>query len=81
MLAEAAHSGRVVAAMTRVQGEMSDLLAHLAPYESAREETAAEHRRVAEAVVAGDPQGAREAMRWHLESTAQLLESCLSAAV
>ena len=79
LLAEAAHSGRVVAAMTRVQGEMSDLLAQLTPYDSAREETAAEHRRVAEAVVAGDPQGAREAMRRHLESTARLLDARISA--
>ncbi len=79
LLAEAADSGRVVAAMTQVQGEMSDLLAQLEPHDSTREESATQHRAVAEAIASGDAQGAREAMRCHLESTVRLLDQRLSA--
>lgn len=79
LLAQAAHSGRVVAAMTKVQGELSDLLVAIEPQPSSREQAAAQHRRVAEAVAAGDPQGAREAMRSHLESTVRLVDQRLSA--
>jgi DNA-binding FadR family transcriptional regulator len=76
LLAQAAHSDRVVAAMTRVQGEMSDLLAAIAPT-SRREAAAEQHRQVAEAVVRGDAEAAREAMRAHLEDTVRMLEERL----
>ncbi len=78
LLAQAAHSDRVVAAMTRVQGEMSDLLACFDPNAERREVSAEQHRQVAEAVSRGDAEGAREAMRSHLETTAQLLDEQLA---
>ncbi len=79
LVAEAANSRRVVAATVRVQGEMSDLLTFLAPEPSGRAAVAEQHRQVAQAVARGDAQGAREAMRCHLESTAQLLDEHLAA--
>ena len=78
LLAQAAHSDRVVEAMTRVQGEMSDLLASLGPEMASRPAAAEEHRLVAEAVARGDAEGAREAMRCHLESTLKMLDERLA---
>jgi DNA-binding FadR family transcriptional regulator len=72
-LAEAANSDRVVAAMTRVQGELSDLLARVPSSEATRDKCVAQHRDVAEAIARGDGEGARSAMRSHLERTEQLL--------
>jgi GntR family transcriptional repressor for pyruvate dehydrogenase complex len=77
-LAEAANTGRVVEAMTQVQGELSDLLACVAPTGDVRELCAAEHRSVADAVAQGDAEAARLAMRSHLERTEQLLGERLS---
>lgn len=79
LLACAAHSDRVVAAMTQVQGEMSDLLVQIPLAAASRADTAAQHRRVADAVAAGDAEGAREAMRCHLEATSQLVDERLAA--
>jgi GntR family transcriptional repressor for pyruvate dehydrogenase complex len=79
LLAQAAHSGRVVAAMTRVQGEMSDLLIRINPVEETRPGAAEQHRQVALAVARGDASGAREAMRLHLHTTARLLDERLAA--
>lgn len=78
-LACAAQSERITVAMTSVQGEMSDLLVNFAPDLADRVEVAAQHRRVADAVVAGDGEAAREAMREHLEATARLLDEHLAA--
>lgn len=79
LLACSAQSDRITAEMTRVQGEMSDFLASLEPREPSRVETAAQHKQVADAVVAGDVQAAREAMRSHLEATSRLLDERLAA--
>jgi DNA-binding FadR family transcriptional regulator len=72
-LAEAAHSDRVLAAMTHMQGELSDLLASVAPTGTTREMCINQHSEVAKAVAAGDAGGAQDAMRDHLETTEQLL--------
>lgn len=79
LLAQAARSDRLVAAMTRVQGEMSDLLASITPRPDDREAAAEQHRLVAEAVADRDAERAREAMRFHLESTAQTLDERLAS--
>lgn len=68
-LAEAAHSERVVTAMTHVQGELSDLLTHLDRPSFAPADSAEQHREVASAVVRADAAGAREAMYAHLVAT------------
>jgi GntR family transcriptional repressor for pyruvate dehydrogenase complex len=72
-LAQAANSDRVVAAMTQVQGELSDLLARVPSNGTTRDSCVVEHREVAEAVARGDGDGARAAMRSHLERTELLL--------
>jgi DNA-binding FadR family transcriptional regulator len=72
-LAEAADSDRILAAMTRMQGELSDLLASVAPTGTTRETCIEQHCAVANAIAAGDVGAARDAMREHLETTEQLL--------
>jgi DNA-binding FadR family transcriptional regulator len=72
-LAEAANSDRVVAAMTQVQGEISDLFARLPTDLVSRKRALDQHREVAAAVVDGDAERARAAMRTHLEYVEQLL--------
>ena len=77
LLAEAAHSDRVVEATVCVQGEMSDLLSLFEPRPGGRGDVAEQHRLVAVAVADGDAEGAREAMRRHLEGTARLVDERL----
>ncbi len=72
-LAEATASDRLVVAMTRVQGELSDLFDRLAPPVSALAGSDDEHRRVVEALVRGDAGGARDALREHLTATERVL--------
>jgi DNA-binding GntR family transcriptional regulator len=59
--------------MTQMQGELSDLLASVAPNGATRENCIKQHCAVAEAIAAGDAGGARDAMRAHLETTEHLL--------
>jgi GntR family transcriptional regulator, transcriptional repressor for pyruvate dehydrogenase complex len=77
-LAEAAGSGDVVKAMTRVQGELSDVLTHLDRSEFAAADSAAQHRQVASAVAHRDVAGAQKAMRAHLTQTETCFGSLLS---
>jgi DNA-binding FadR family transcriptional regulator len=72
-LAAAADSDRMLAAMTRMQGELSDLLASVAPTGTTREVCIEQHCAVAKAIAVGDAASARDAMREHLETTEQLL--------
>lgn len=78
LLAQAARSPLVVDAMTRVQGELSDLFTHLElnnlQWGSAQEQ----HRAVADAVVDGDAARARDAMRAHLATTERYLDGALN---
>lgn len=76
-IAEAAHSERLVAAMTRVHGELSDLLTQLGCKPATRDVTPGQHQEVAAAVARGDAEGAREAMRTHLAGTEQTLDGVL----
>jgi DNA-binding FadR family transcriptional regulator len=72
-IAEASNTDRIVAAMTRVQGELSDLLARVAQTSESRDTCLAQHNAVADAVANGDAAEARAAMRSHLELTEMLL--------
>jgi DNA-binding FadR family transcriptional regulator len=59
--------------MTQVQGEISDLFARLPTDLVSRKRALDQHREVAAAVVDGDAERARAAMRTHLEYVEQLL--------
>ncbi len=72
-LAAAADSGRFLAAMTSMQGELSDLLASVSPTGVTRQDCLSQHCAIAEAVARADVSGARDAMREHLEATERLL--------
>jgi DNA-binding FadR family transcriptional regulator len=72
-IAEAADSPRVLAAITQMQGELSDLLHSVFPTGTTRETCIAQHCAVAEAIERGDTGGAQGAMREHLETTERLL--------
>ena len=77
-LAEAAQSERVVEAMTRVHGELSDLLTGVMGRDASRQICLEQHRDVATAVADGDAAEARTAMRSHLQRTEQLLEGLVA---
>jgi DNA-binding FadR family transcriptional regulator len=72
-LAEAAGNAQALAAITQMQGELSDLLASVAPTGTTREICIEQHCAVAKAVANGDARAAQDAMREHLETTEQLL--------
>ena len=77
-LAKAAHSGRIVDGMTRVQGELSDLFVRLEPPATSRATAAAEHRDIVTAVLRGAAADARDAMRKHLETTERILDGLMN---
>lgn len=72
-LAEAAHSPRLVTAMTEVQGQMSDLIARIAHPDEVLASSNAQHRRLI--ALLRDRNGSRAArlMRDHVEGTEHIL--------
>lgn len=78
-LAAAAQCERVVVAMTRVQGELSDLLTRAVGNDSDHQVCFEQHREVAAAVARGDAGEAQTAMRTHLERTERLLDELVGA--
>jgi GntR family transcriptional regulator, transcriptional repressor for pyruvate dehydrogenase complex len=72
-LAEAAHSPRLLAAMTVVQGEMSDLIAHIAHPDEVLKSSNAQHRRLVGLLRKGDMGRAVRLMREHMEGTEHIL--------
>jgi GntR family transcriptional regulator, transcriptional repressor for pyruvate dehydrogenase complex len=72
-IAEATGSARLVAAMTEVQGELSDLIAHIAHPDAVLTHANGEHRRVVSALAAGDGPRAVRLLRRHLEGTEHIL--------
>jgi GntR family transcriptional regulator, transcriptional repressor for pyruvate dehydrogenase complex len=80
-IAEAAHSPRLVSAMTDVQSQMSDLIALIAhpPEVLARSNT--QHGRLLEALRKGDGARAVRLMREHTEGTELILAGLLPAPV
>ncbi len=76
-LAEATGSPRVVAAMTEVQGLMTDLVARIAHPPEVLEHANAQHARLLSAVRAGDPGHALGVMSEHLHGTEHVLAGLL----
>jgi DNA-binding FadR family transcriptional regulator len=72
-VAEAARSPRLVAAMTEVQGQMSDLIALIAHPEQVLTHSNAQHRRLVTLLRRGDGSGAVDLMRQHIEGTEHIL--------
>jgi len=78
-LAEAARSHRLVAAMTEVQGDMSELISLIAhPYEVLAQSNA-QHARLVDLIEGHDAAGAAELVRKHLEGTEHILIGLLPA--
>jgi DNA-binding FadR family transcriptional regulator len=76
-LAEATRSSVLVRAMTEVQGEMTDLIAHIAHPPEVLSSSNAQHRRLLAAVRAGDSNRAARIMAEHLEGTEHILAGLL----
>lgn len=76
-LAETTGSQRLLAAMTEAQGEMSDLIAHIAHPPEVLASSNAQHRRLLAAVRAGDGAAAAQAIAEHLHGTEHVLAGLL----
>ena len=76
-LAEATHSTRLVRLMTEVQGEMSDLISHIAHPPEVLASSNAQHRRILAAVRDGEAMLAAQAMTEHLQGTEHVLAGLL----
>ena len=72
-LAEAAQSRRLVAAMTEVQGDMSELIGMIAHPDEVLAQSNAQHARLIKLLEAGHATGAAELARKHLEGTEHIL--------
>ena len=72
-IAEAASSPRLVAAMTEVQGQMSDLIAQIAHPERVLTHSNAQHRRLVTLLRKRDGSRAVRLMREHIEGTEHIL--------
>jgi DNA-binding FadR family transcriptional regulator len=78
-LAEAAHSPRLLSAMTDVQSQMSDLIALIAHPPEVLTSSNEQHARLVKALRAGDAAGAVRQMREHTEATEHILAGLLPA--
>lgn len=78
-LAEAAHSHRLVAAMTEVQGAMSELIGLIAHPEEVLAQSNAQHAQLVDLLEARDALAAAELARKHLEGTEHILIGLLPA--
>ncbi len=76
-IAEAAHSPRLVAAMTEVQGQMTDLIALIAHPPEVLARSNEQHGRLVKALRKRDPARAVEVMREHIEGTEHILAGLL----
>jgi GntR family transcriptional repressor for pyruvate dehydrogenase complex len=72
-VAEAAHSPRLVRAMTEVQGSMSDLIARIAHPEEVLTRSNGQHHRLVVLLRRGDTGPAVRLMREHIEGTEHIL--------
>jgi DNA-binding FadR family transcriptional regulator len=72
-LAEATGSARLVAAMTEVQGAMSELIGHIAHPPEVLERSNAQHARLIGLLARGDAPRAARLVREHLEGTEHVL--------
>ena len=76
-VAEAARSARLVAAMTEIQGEMSELIAHIAHPAPVLEQSNAQHAALVRALERRDRWAAAEIVREHVEGTERILAGLL----
>lgn len=76
-VAEAAHSARLVSAMTEVQGQMTDLIAQIAHPEAVLTKSNSEHAEIVKLLSIGDGAGAARLMREHIEGTEHILAGLL----
>jgi GntR family transcriptional regulator, transcriptional repressor for pyruvate dehydrogenase complex len=76
-VAEAAHSARLVAAMTEVQGQMSDLIARIAHPDVVLTSSNAQHKRLVALLGRRDSSRAVRLMRDHIEGTEHILAGLL----
>ena|SRR5947209_3923598 len=72
-LAEATGTARLVAAMTQVQGEMTELISVIPHPETVLEHANDEHRRLMSALRAGDGHEATQILRAHLSGTEHII--------
>jgi DNA-binding FadR family transcriptional regulator len=76
-IAEATGSSRLVTAMTEVQAEMSDLIAHIPHPEEVLTRSNDQHRRLVAALAHSDGARAVRTIRRHLEGTEHILAALL----
>jgi GntR family transcriptional repressor for pyruvate dehydrogenase complex len=76
-LAEACHSPRLVAAMTEVQGQMSDLIQRVAHPDEVLTHSNAQHKRLVRLLRRGDTGRAVRLMREHCEGTEHILAALM----
>jgi GntR family transcriptional regulator, transcriptional repressor for pyruvate dehydrogenase complex len=76
-IAEATGSARLVAAMTEVQGQMSDLIARIAHPPEVLTSSNQQHRRMIELLRRGDTDAAVRLVRQHIEGTEHILAGLL----
>jgi GntR family transcriptional regulator, transcriptional repressor for pyruvate dehydrogenase complex len=76
-LAEACHSPRLVAAMTEVQGQMSDLIQRVAHPDEVLTHSNAQHKRLVKLLRRGDTGRAVGLMREHCEGTEHILAALM----
>ncbi len=76
-VAEAAHSPRLVGAMTEVQGQMTDLIALIAHPREVLARSNEQHGRLVAALREGDGTRAARLMREHIEGTEHILAGLL----
>ncbi len=79
-VAEAADSPRLVAMMTEIQGQMSDLIARIAHPEEVLMRSNDQHRRLVSLLRRRDAGGAAALARQHLVGTEHILEGLMPAA-
>jgi GntR family transcriptional repressor for pyruvate dehydrogenase complex len=72
-IAEASRSGRLVAAMTEVQGAMSELIGHIAHPPEVLERSNAQHAKLIGLLERGEGGRAARLVREHLQGTEQVL--------
>jgi DNA-binding FadR family transcriptional regulator len=76
-IAEATGSARLVAAMTEIQGQMSDLIARIAHPPAVLSSSNRQHGRLVAALRRGDSAGAVRLARQHIEGTEHILAGLL----
>jgi DNA-binding FadR family transcriptional regulator len=76
-VSEATGSARLVAAMTEVQGQMSDLIARIAHPPEVLTSSNRQHRRLVAALRRGDSAGAVRLARQHIDGTEHILAGLL----